>query len=36
MLFSKGFSIFKLIGGIAVVAVVLFMVFKASITGSIV
>lgn len=36
MLFKKGFSIFKLIGAVAVVAVVLFMVFKASITGSIV
>jgi hypothetical protein len=32
----KGLNIFKILGGIAVVAVVLFMVFKASITGSIV
>lgn len=35
-MFGKGFSIFKLLGGLVVVAVVLFMVFKASITGSIV
>lgn len=35
-MFKKGFSIFKLIGGIVVVAVILFLVFKASITGNIV
>ena len=35
-MFGKGFSIFKLFSGLVVVAVVLFMVFKASITGSIV
>lgn len=32
----KGLNIFKILGGVVVVAVVLFMVFKASITGSIV
>lgn len=36
LMFKKGFSIFKLIGFAVVLVVVLFMVFKASITGSIV
>lgn len=36
LMFKKGFSIFKLIGFVAVLAVVLFLVFKASISGSIV
>lgn len=35
-MFKKGFSIFKLIGIVAAGAVILFLVFKASITGSIV
>jgi hypothetical protein len=35
-MFKKKFSIFKLIGIILVSAIVLFFVFKASITGSIV
>ena len=33
---GKGFSIFKLIGIVIVSVIVLFFVFKASITGSIV
>lgn len=35
-MFKRGFSIFRLIGFIVAAAVVLFFVFKASITGSIV
>ena len=35
-MFGRGFSIFKLIGMVAVGVVVLFFVFKASITGSLV
>lgn len=35
-MFKKGFSIFKLIGWTVGLAVVLFLVFKASITGNIV
>ena len=35
-MFGKRFSIFKLIGFVVLAAVVLFFVFKASITGSIV
>ena len=35
-MFRRGFSIFKLIGWAVGLAVVLFLVFKASITGSIV
>ena len=35
-MFGKGFSIFKLVGMVVVGVVVLFLVFKASITGSIV
>ena len=35
-MFRKGFSIFKLIGLVLVGIVVLFFVFKASISGSIV
>lgn len=33
---KKGFSIFKLIGFLIGIAVVIFFVFKASITGSII
>ena len=36
LMFKKGFSIFKLIGWTVGLAVVLFLVFKASITGNIV
>lgn len=35
-MFKKGFSVFKLIGMVVGLAVVLFLVFKASITGSII
>ena len=35
-MFKRGFSIFKLIGLVLVGAVVLFFVFKASVSGSIV
>lgn len=35
-MFGKGFSIFKLIGMAVGLVVVMFLVFKASITGSIV
>ena len=35
-MFKKGFSIFKLLGLAVGLVVVLFLVFKASITGSIV
>lgn len=35
-MFRKGFSLFKLIGWVVGLAVVCFLVFKASITGSIV
>ena len=34
-MFKRGFSIFKLIGFAVCLVVVLFLVFKASITGSI-
>lgn len=36
MLFGKRFGIFKIIGIVLLVAVALFFVFKASITGNIV
>ena len=36
LMFKKGFSIFKLLGFAVGLVVVLFLVFKASITGSIV
>lgn len=36
MLFGKKFGIFKIIGIILLIAVALFFVFKASITGNIV
>ncbi len=35
-MFKRGFSIFKLIGVVLVGAIVLFFVFKASVTGNIV